>query len=105
MHIVGSPGLFTFEVKEGYDPGHSIRLAKSIPVGKIPNSISPASVRSVVSTTPVKNELGDMSWNCQHWVAEALSRLVTYGYLETSQREEAVNTMTDVILEAEDEEE
>ena len=59
--------------------------------------------RGVVSRTPVKNGPADADWNCQSWVADALTRMVNNGYLNVSQRAPAIDQMTDVCLEAGDE--
>lgn len=45
-----------------------------------------------------------MDWNSQNWVGDALGRLVTAGYLDTKDRDRALDEMVDVVLEAKDEE-
>jgi hypothetical protein len=52
----------------------------------------------------VRNEPSNRDWNCQNWVGEALSGLVAVGAVTVEQRGLAIGAMTDVILEAEDEE-
>lgn len=69
-------------------------------MAELQDSISEVSIRGVVSRTPVKNGSADADWNCQSWVADALTRMVNDGYLNTSQRESAVDQMIDVCLEA-----
>lgn len=103
MHITGSPGLFEFESYENYNPEQSRRLARTIPVAELRDSISEASIRGVISRTPVKNGPADGDWNCQNWVADALTRMVNNGYLNVSQRASAIDAMTDACLEAADE--
>jgi hypothetical protein len=103
MHIEGAPGFFEFQPLDNYRPEQSRRLAKKFPVAELQDSISEVSIRGVVSRTPVKNRPADADWNCQSWVADALTRMVNNGYLNASQRASAINQMTDVCLEAKDE--
>lgn len=86
MHITGSPGLFEFEPYDNYNPEQSRRLARTIPVAELRDSISEASIRDVISRTPVKNGPADADWNFQNWVADHLTRMVNYGYLNVAQR-------------------
>lgn len=102
MHIIGPQGEYVFQERKNYNPAGSITFVSSVPVAEIPDTIGMDSIRSVISTTAVKNDATNTNWNCQHWVAEALSRLVTYGYLAPSQREAAVSRMMDLILDAKD---
>ncbi|KAJ5669692.1 hypothetical protein N7462_010762 [Penicillium macrosclerotiorum] len=74
-----------------------------IRVAELPDTISEATIRGVVSRTPVKNGPQDIDWNCWNWVGDALTRIVNYRYLNVSQRASAIHEMTDVCLEAEDE--
>lgn len=55
-------------------------------MAELRDSISEASIRDVISRTPVKNGPEDADWNCQNWVADALTRMVNYGYLNVAQR-------------------
>lgn len=103
MHIEGAPGLFQFQPLDDYRPEQSRKLAKIIPVAVLQDHIGEASIRGVVSRTPVKNGRADADWNCQNWVADALTRMVSSGYLNASQRASAIDQMTDACLDAEDE--
>ena len=103
MHIIGAHGFFEFQSLKDYNPEQSRRLAKKIPVAELQDSISEASIRGVISRTLVKNNPADADWNCQNWVADALARMVRNGYLSASQRASAIDQMTDVCLQAEDE--
>ncbi|KAJ5093215.1 hypothetical protein N7456_009076 [Penicillium angulare] len=100
MNAEGTPGLFEFKAREDYAPEFSIKLAATIPVAEFSDAVNPWSIRPVVSATPIKN--GDLGWNCQNWVADALGRLVDFGYLTTAQREPAYRQMIRVIMEAPD---
>ncbi|PYI32685.1 hypothetical protein BP00DRAFT_445305 [Aspergillus indologenus CBS 114.80] len=103
MHITGTAGIFEFQTYDNYNPEQSRRLASTVRVADLQESISEASIRSVVARTPVKNGPTDADWNCQNWVGDALTRLVAHGYLSASQRESAIDKMTDACLEAGDE--
>ncbi|KAJ5723343.1 hypothetical protein N7488_001378 [Penicillium malachiteum] len=103
LHIEGSPGIFQFYLRDNYRPDQSRRLVRQIRVAELPDSISEATIRGVVSRTLVKNGPQDIDWNCQNWVGDALTRMVNYGYLNVSQRASAIYEMTDACLEAEDE--
>lgn len=103
MHIEGAHGFFEFQSLDNYRPEQSRRLAKKLPVAVLQDDIDEASIRGVISRTPVKNRPLDADWNCQSWVADALTRMVNNGYLNVSQRASAIDQMTDVCLEAGDE--
>lgn len=103
MHITGSPGIFRFDTHDNYDPDQSRRLASKIEVAELPDETSQVSIRGVVAKTPIKNGVTDGDWNCQNWVADALTRMVKSGFLGDSQREAAIDKMTDACLEAKDE--
>ena len=103
MHITGAHGFFEFEAYDNYDPVQHGQLARKISVAELSDSISAASIRDAVSRTLVKNGRADADWNCQNWVADALTRMVDRGLLSLSQRAAAINEMTDACLEAADE--
>jgi hypothetical protein len=102
IHIRGAYGIFSLEEKTHYDPEASRSLAGKIPVAELPDSISTASIKSTVISTPIKNS--DREWNCQNWVGDALSRLVKHGFLDPERRITGFNKMIDVCMEAKDEE-
>ncbi|KAJ9370627.1 hypothetical protein DTO282E5_4603 [Paecilomyces variotii] len=104
MHVVGTHGMFNFQERENYDPSTSPLYVKSTPVADIPEAIGPALIKLIILMTPVKNKPEDMPWNCQNWVADALSRLMTYGYLTEAERERGIDEMVTACFEAEDEE-
>ncbi|KAJ5796422.1 uncharacterized protein N7518_004962 [Penicillium psychrosexuale] len=101
MHIVGSPGIFRFQPKDDYNPEQSRQLVCRIPVAHLQDWITEDTVRGLITRTPVKN--GEMDWNCQNWVGDALARMVSSGYLTAAQRASAIDLMTDACLEAQDE--
>ncbi|KAJ5343192.1 hypothetical protein MYU51_002481 [Penicillium brevicompactum] len=103
MHIEGGPGFFEFQPMDNYQPDQSRRLAERVMVAELHDSISEISIKGVVSRTPVKNGRGDVDWNCQNWVGDALTRMVNNGLLNASQRASAIDKMTDACLEAGDE--
>jgi hypothetical protein len=103
MHVEGAPGIFEFKPLDNYKPEQSRKIANRFLVAELQDSISEVSIRGVVSRTPVKNSPADADWNCQNWVADALTRMVNNGYLSASQRASAIDQMTDACLEAKDE--
>ncbi|KAL3473711.1 hypothetical protein BJX99DRAFT_261113 [Aspergillus californicus] len=103
LHVTGVQGEFQFEERTTYNPETSQTIVRKILVADIPDSVNAGSIRSVISTTPVKNGASYGDWNCQNYVGDALARLVTYRYLGASERAAAIDEMTDAILEAEDE--
>lgn len=103
MDVEGAAGFFQFQALDNCNPEQGRQLAKKIPVAGLQNNFDEASLRRVISRTPVKNDCMDADWNCQNWVADALSRMVSSGYLNASQRASAIDRMTDVLLEARDE--
>ncbi|CAI7669438.1 unnamed protein product [Penicillium palitans] len=81
-------------------PEQSRRLVSKIPVAELQDWITEVSLKGVVQE-PQKN--GEMYWNCQNWVGDALARMVSSGYLTAAQRASAIDLMTDACLEAQDE--
>lgn len=103
MHIQGAHGFFEFQSLNNYRPEQSRKLANKLLVATLQDHITETSIRDVVSRTSVRNRPADADWNCQGWVADALTRLVNHGYLNASQRASAIDRMTDACLEARDE--
>lgn len=103
LHIVGPPGEFKFEPVERYDPASSQKLARQIPVVEVPDSLIASSLRGLMSRTPMRNEREYADWNCHSWVSDALTRMVSNGYLTASQRLSAIDVMATVLLETKDE--
>lgn len=103
MHIEGAPGFFQFQPLDDYRLEQSRKLAKRIPVAVLQDHIGEPSIRGVVSRPPVKNGRVDADWNCQNWVVDALTRMVSSGYLNASQRASAIVQMTNACLDAKDE--
>ncbi|RAH70031.1 uncharacterized protein BO66DRAFT_438736 [Aspergillus aculeatinus CBS 121060] len=71
-HTTGAAGIFEFQTYDNYNPEQSRRLASTVQVAELPESISEASIRSVISRTPVKNGPTDADWNCQNWVGDVV---------------------------------
>lgn len=72
-------------------------------MAEIPDSARAASIKAVIYATPIRNGRSDLDWNCQNWVGEALARLVDSGYVSAAQRDQALDKMIDVCMEAGDE--
>ncbi|KAE8149663.1 hypothetical protein BDV25DRAFT_172717 [Aspergillus avenaceus] len=104
MHVIGTQGLFTYQELQDADPTTTSgrELARSIPIADIDDLILPENIRRVVASTPVRNGRGDLDWNCQNWVADALGRLVAVGVLSEGVRERAVDGMVEGCLEGRD---
>ncbi|KAJ5396868.1 hypothetical protein N7509_004981 [Penicillium cosmopolitanum] len=130
MEITGSPGFYNFaehinsdipiSSSSTFQPPPSLSkptqttanptrlsntaLARVIPVSSIKTAPPPA-LRLITSETPIPIDIAEeMDWNSQNWVGDALGRLVTAGYLDTKDRDRALDEMVDVVLEAKDEE-
>ncbi|CAI7644862.1 unnamed protein product [Penicillium glandicola] len=91
MHVEGAPGIFEFVPLDNYYPEKSRSLVKKIPVVELPDWVDEVSFKGLISRTPVNN--GELDWNCQNWVGDALARM----------RALAIGLMIDVCLEAQDE--
>ena len=106
MHIVGAHGFFEFQQVDDVDPRRSADFRKSIAVGTIPAGTVPAAVpegavpadeattqrttiSNVVSQTAILNDAANAGWNCQHWVADALGRMQSAGWITRAQVSEA----------------
>lgn len=84
MHIQGAHGFFEFQSLDNYRPEQSRKLAEQLLVATLQDHITETSIRGVVSSTPVKNRPVDADWNCQGWVADALTQMVNNGHLNMS---------------------
>ncbi|KAI0534577.1 hypothetical protein GGR58DRAFT_482327 [Xylaria digitata] len=100
LHVAGAAGFFEREELE-YDPGSSELFVGLVPVATIPVSTSSdRRLRDAIWSTPVNN--GDRSWNCQNYVGDALYSCTEAGLVSTEETENAIDGMTDLILEAPD---
>ncbi|PYH91122.1 hypothetical protein BO71DRAFT_56724 [Aspergillus ellipticus CBS 707.79] len=103
MHIIGTQGLYKFVEYLGADPMEIGDLVRVVPVTEISASVDEEeAIREAVSRTPVRNGYLDLEWNCQHWVGDALGRLVERGWVTEAERAQAIDQMTDACLEAQD---
>ncbi|KAJ5749202.1 uncharacterized protein N7511_010898 [Penicillium nucicola] len=102
LHVVAAHPFFKFQ-KDRHNPISEEPIAW-IPVCTVPEAVTRAMIHAACSRTTVRNEPTDRDWNGQNWVGEALAELVDVGALSFEQRSLAIGVMTDVILEAEDEE-
>ena len=106
VHVTGVIGEFRLEVRGGYDPESSMRLAKDIPVGRLRpcRGIEVkhiAEVAKMMYSVPPNN--ADPEYNCHSWVSKALEKLVNEGFLREEEAEEGVDKMIRATLEAKDE--
>ncbi|KAJ5930434.1 hypothetical protein N7466_005927 [Penicillium verhagenii] len=105
MEVIGSPGFMSFFERKNWGvPVSSANLARVVPVSRLPDTIPISRLRSTVSETSILDGDGDTDWNSQNWVGDALSRLVTCGYLDAGARDRGLDAMVDAVMEAEDEE-
>lgn len=100
LHVTGASGFFRIEAKLGEDLSKSTSFAQIILIGNIQGEGKTA-ILSAITSTPVKNS--DSSWNCQHWIGDALKELSDRGWITSDTRSQAINAMADVIIEAPDE--
>lgn len=130
MEVLGSPGFFRFSQVMNTDIPRSsksmsslsvmrynlsfisahtntccdIDLARIIPVASVPTAPPPA-LCLITADTPIPvDDPEKLDWNSQNWVADALERLVTAGYLDPKAKDRALDEMVDAVLEAGDEE-
>ena len=82
------------------DPTKSQKFVGRIAVAEIHGQTKNA-IQSRIMATPIENS--DRSWNCQHWVGDALLRLSNVGWITTAARKAAVDTMAGVVTDAPDE--
>ncbi|OOF94490.1 hypothetical protein ASPCADRAFT_406391 [Aspergillus carbonarius ITEM 5010] len=104
LHIIGTQGLFRYVEYVGTDPMELGDLVRVVPVTDLSGSVEAEEeeIRETVARTPVRNGYMDLEWNCQHWVGDALGRLVERGWVTEVERAEAIDKMTDACLEARD---
>ncbi|GAW20521.1 hypothetical protein ANO14919_100270 [Xylariales sp. No.14919] len=100
LHVAGAAGFFEREELD-YDPTSSELFAGLVPVTTIAVSTSAdRRLRDAIWSTPVNN--ADRSWNCQNYVGDALYSCTEAGLVSTEETENAIDGMTDLILEAPD---
>ncbi|KAF2967271.1 hypothetical protein GQX73_g6299 [Xylaria multiplex] len=100
LHVAGAAGFFEREELE-HDPGSSELFVGLVPVTTIPVSTSSdRRLRDAIWSTPVNND--DRSWNCQNYVGDALYSCIEAGLVSTEETDNAIDGMTDLILEAPD---
>ena len=99
VHIVGTVGLFSKEVKENVEPTKSQKFLKKIPVAKISGK-SRQEIRSQLNSTVIKSS---RDWNCQNWVGDALKGISDKAWITPMVRSSAIDRMLDVVMEAPDE--
>ncbi len=100
IHVIGPNQFYQTEVKSGVDPAYSKKFIKKISVGTIQGQTK-AAIESRIKATPVKNS--DRSWNCQHWIGDALKRLADQKWISGGARSAAIDAMAEVIADAPDE--
>lgn len=103
LHLAGAAGLSTFERRQHENPTQSRTFLKKIPVGPITNSPTKQQLITRITATPINNSTH--SWNCQTWVGDALERIVGGLWISSQTKSNAIGSMAEVIVEAEDEEE
>ncbi|KAI1437388.1 hypothetical protein GGR50DRAFT_692169 [Xylaria sp. CBS 124048] len=101
MQAVGSTGMFERDEATDRDPMESEVFAGRVTVATIPVvSSSDTRLRDTIWSTPVNNM--EYDWNCQHWVGDALSACAWAGLISTEEADEAIDGMTDLILQGQD---
>lgn len=101
-HVKGSHGFFNYEA-ESTDPTKINGLDTQFYVATVPADVNKQQILDACRTTPVRNDPQHKDWNCQNWVGEALQKLVEINCITSQKRKEALDRMTDIILEAKDE--
>ncbi|KAJ5965651.1 hypothetical protein N7481_012365 [Penicillium waksmanii] len=106
MEITGSPGFFNFAEHINSDiPISSTGTSNPRNPRLLNKRRTPPALRLITSETPIPIDIAEeMDWNAQNWVGDALDRLVKAGYLDTEDRDRALDEMVDAVLEAKDEE-
>ncbi|OJJ75346.1 hypothetical protein ASPBRDRAFT_53262 [Aspergillus brasiliensis CBS 101740] len=102
LHILGTQGLYRYVEYPGADPMELGDLVRAVPVTDLSVSVEEEAIRETVARTPVRNGYLDLEWNCQHWVGDALARLVDKSWVTEAERADAIDKMTDACLEARD---
>ncbi|KIW14392.1 hypothetical protein PV08_07174 [Exophiala spinifera] len=100
LHVTGAAGFFGFEQRQEDDPRGSRHFTKQIPVEPL-RDVTKQQLMSTTAGTPIDNRT--QSWNCQHWVAEGLTRIANQRWIGMRTKSGAIGEMVDVIMEAEDE--
>lgn len=101
IHVTGVAGSFLREESLGRNPLQSASRCGHVIVANIhPTSETDSRLRDTIYATPPVNT--DRSWNCQHWVGDALQRCVNARLITSKQLEVATENMIDILLDAPD---
>jgi hypothetical protein len=73
-------------------------LLKIIPVAEIPDFITRATIRDMISNPPISDESEAGDWQCNTWVADVLDEFIKHGLINYHQRELAMERMFDACL-------
>ena len=99
IHVTGASGFFQAEVKSGENPTKSKKFVKKISVGKIQGQTKVA-IESAIKVTPINNS--DRSWNCHHWIGDALKKLSDRRWITSDSRSKAIDDMAEEVTNAPD---
>lgn len=78
-------------------PMDSDKFIKKILVASIQGQTKDTIEPTILSTS-IQNS--DRSWNCQHWVGDASTKLVQMGWITSGERFNGINDMAGVVAEA-----
>lgn len=99
IHAVndGDGNGFRVETNYEYNPMDSGSLVGHPTIAVINRQVDVVS--AIVQGTPIKL---DLEWNCQHWVSDALQRLVEVNYITAEEKDQGIDLMVDVLLQGSD---
>ncbi|KAF7513872.1 hypothetical protein GJ744_006486 [Endocarpon pusillum] len=100
LHITGESGFFAFDGRPNQVPVESQNFVKQIYVATIPGVTRDGFI-STIRTIPIDNQ--NRSWNCPHWVGDALNHIAAAGMITQEVASKVVLDMVDIVFEAKDE--
>ncbi|KAJ5736042.1 uncharacterized protein N7483_001167 [Penicillium malachiteum] len=103
LHVTGAHPFFEYTPQPEDPTNIGLKVEALIPVSSPGDSFTKEMIENSCAQTPVRNDPHNKDWNCQNWVGEALTGLVSIGCVTKEQRSTALGRMLDVCLEAEEE--
>lgn len=91
----GDGNGFNIETMYAYNPLNSTHYAGHAAVATISRHVDAAT--AIAQATPVQF---DPEWNCQLWIGDALKRLVDFKFITAEARDESLNEMVAILLQA-----
>ncbi|KAI0391531.1 hypothetical protein F5Y17DRAFT_478534 [Xylariaceae sp. FL0594] len=96
-HVQGIQGEFQYQCRVDYNPNTSQKLEKVCDAATTLKSITSSELKHIMESVHVAK---DREFSCQHWVGNALEKLVEVGLLTQQQSDDGLDNMLAVVAQA-----